>query len=478
MSEWFELKEAEFNTALTTRDVNKMRDLFNTVPTVDLAEFADNVKDPSTLTFIFKVVKSELTADFFTELNDETQEKLLRVFSDDQLVELINKSYTDDIVDVLEDMPANLVNRALKFIPKEKRESVNKLLNFKEDTASSIMTTEYFELNGETTVEDAMKQIREKGKQAETIYTVFLRDEKRNLTGTVDLDDLIFADPKQTLNQIKNKEFIYTKVGTDQEEVARIFKKYDLNALAVVNNEHKLVGVITVDDIMDVMEKESSEDIARLNKVADMETPYLETKISKLVIKCVPWIIILMILQLFSTMILSSFQVVIAQVAVLSVFTPLLMDAGGNSGGQTTTIIVRSLALGEFDKKDIKKVIWKEFRVAVCIAGIVAIFAFGWIMFEIAVGIVKFEKVGTYHDWTWTGKTLISLLVASTLFVTMIVSRMVGCLLPFGAKLIKQDPAVLCGPITTTIVDIVTLLTYFLLWQYAFSPILERIATL
>lgn len=469
-------KESEFYTALENRDVKAMRDLFVKVPTVDLAIFADNVDDPKKLTFIFKTVKSELTADFFTELNDDTQEALLNVFTDSEIVELLNKSYTDDIVDVLEEMPANLVSRVLKACPKERREAVNKLLNFKEDTAASVMTTEYIELNSDITAGEAIKTIRERGKQAETVYTVFLRDDKRNLVGTCDLDDLIFADPNKKLDEIKNQEFIFVKLDTDQEEVARLFKKYDLNALAVVNNENKLIGIITFDDIMDVIEEEASEDIARLNKVADMETPYLETPIRKLVIKCVPWILVLMILQLFSTMILSSFQAVIAQVAVLSVFTPLLMDAGGNSGGQTTTIIVRSLALGEFKKHDVKKVIWKEFRVAACISAIVAIFAFGWIMFEIAVGIVKFEQVLGQKPWGWGGKTLIATLVASTLFITMIVSRMVGCLLPFLAKLLKQDPAVLCGPITTTIVDIVTLLTYFLLWSYVFMPILERMA--
>ncbi|MCQ2794555.1 MAG: magnesium transporter, partial [Bacilli bacterium] len=364
MTKWLKKKEGEFFDALEKRDVKHMRELFNKVPTVDLAEFADQVDDPVKLAFIFKTVKSELTADFFTELDDDTQEALLHVFSDAELVELINKSYTDDIVDVLEDMPANLVSRALSLCPKDRRESVNKLLNYKEDTAASIMTTEYLAFHSDVKVGDAIKAIREAGRKAETVYTIFLRDDKRNLVGTCDLDDLIFAQPEQTLYEIRNQEFLYTKVDTDQEEVAAKFKKYDINALAVVNNDLKMVGVITVDDIMDVMEKETSEDIALQSGVVPLKDEYVDTKPWRMALKCAPWLIVLIIIGVFSELVLSQFQERLMVVPALIFFIPVLMDTGGNAGGQTCGLIIRALALKEFEVKDFPKVVWKEIKTA------------------------------------------------------------------------------------------------------------------
>jgi len=255
-----------------------------------------------------------------------------------------------------------------------------------------------------------------------------------------------------------------------------MFKRYDLTAMAVTNDENKIVGIITIDDVVDIIEEETSEDIARMAAISDMSDPYLKTPVYKLVLKCVPWIIALMVLQVFSTLILSGFEAEISKFAILAVFTPLIMDAGGNSGGQTTTMIVRSLSLDEFDRKDYWKVAWKELRVAALIGGIVAVFAFGWLMFEMSVGIVDTsslqlsDKIGLIH-----GELLIATLVASTLFVTMIISRMVGCSLPFIAKLVKLDPAVVCGPFTTTIVDIVSLITYFLIWTQILNPLFFNI---
>ncbi|MCQ2791888.1 MAG: magnesium transporter [Bacilli bacterium] len=457
MSTWLKNKEKEFNLALKQRDVKKMRALFNHVPTVDLAEFADQVEDPSTLTFIFKVVPSELTADFFTELNDATQEKLLMTFSDAELVELINKSYTDDIVDVLEDMPANLVTRAIKFVPKERREAVNKLLNYREDTAASIMTTEYFEFNANVTVEEAMKVIREKGKTKETIYTVFIRDDKRTLVGTVDLDDLIFANPKQTLDEVKNKEFLFTRADTDQEEVAAKFKKYDLHALAVVNKEQKLVGVITFDDIMDVMEQETSEDIALQSGVVPLKDEYMETKPLKMALKCAPWLIALIVIGIFSEIVLSRFQQKLAVVPALIFFIPVLMDTGGNAGGQTCGLIIRGLALREFELKDFPKVVWKEIKTAILTGLIVSVFAFSVFMIEFSIpGLIESNP-----PLDITQKLLIATIVSLALLSAVILSKFVACALPFLAVKFKKDPALTSQPFVTTIVDVCSLLIYF-----------------
>ena len=348
---------------------------------------------------------------------------------------------------------------------------LNNLLNFKENTAGSIMTTEYIEMKDNTTVKQAIQFIRDKGRDAETIYTIFVRDSTRTMVGTVDLDELIFSNEDTKLNEIMNRDFVTCYADDDQEDVAKMFKRYDLNAMAVVNREDKIIGIITIDDIVDIIVEEATEDISHLGAVSNMDEPYLKTPIFKLVLKCVPWIIVLMVLQVFSAMILSGFEAEIGKFAILAVFTPLIMDAGGNSGGQTTTMIVRSLSLDEFDNKDYFKVIWKELRVAAIIGVIVSAFAFGWLMFEMSVGIIGTDSIAERGGNLYGNMALVSALVSITLFVTMLISRLVGCSLPFLARLVKLDPAVVCGPITTTTVDIISLITYFLVWTKILAPI-------
>lgn len=463
-------------SAIANRSGKELKEIFETIPNIDIAEAISDVEDPKTLLYIFRVVGSEYSADFFAELTPEQQEVVIGAFSDKELMELISDSYADDIVDAIEEMPANIVSRVLKACPKDLRGDVNRLLNYKENTAGSIMTTEYIEMKDSVTVKDAINEIRTKGKDAETVYTIFVRDSRRTLVGTVELSDLIFSKEDEVLSDIMDKDFVCCNVNDDQEDVAKMFKRYDLTAMAVVNSEKKIVGIITIDDVVDIMEQEVSEDIAHMAAITDMEDPYLKTPVLKLVLKCVPWIIALMVLQVFSTLILSSFETAITSFAILAVFTPLIMDAGGNSGGQTTTMIVRSLSLDEFSNKDYGKVVLKELRVASIIGAIVAVFAFGWLMFEMSVGIVNTTESFKDIQATWGTKEayqcLIAALVAGTLFITMIVSRLVGCSLPFLARLVKLDPAVMCGPITTTLVDIASLITYFLLWTQVIAPVL------
>ena len=471
-----ELRERILN-AIEKRDSKEIAEIFETVPNIDIAQAIEDVDDVKVLLYIFRVVDNEYSADFFAELTPEQQELVINAFSDKELVALLNELYADDITDTIQQLPANIVNRILKVCPKDMRNDVNKLLNYKDGTAGSIMTTEYIEMKEDVTVKDAIETIRKNGRDAETVYTIFVRDNRRTLTGTVDLDDLIFAKEDEVLSEIMNRDFVSCNVNDDQEDVAKIFKRYDLTALAVVNSEDKIVGIITIDDIVDIMEEETSEDIARMANITDMSDPYLKTPTFKLVLKCVPWIIVLMILQVFSTMILSGFEAEITKFAILAVFTPLIMDAGGNSGGQTTTMIVRSLSLDEFTLKDYGRVVWKEIRVAAIIGTIVASFAFGWLLFEMNVRIVDVSSIAENLNGMSLiqGEILIAALVGGTLFVTMIISRMVGCSLPFLAKLIKLDPAVMCGPITTTVVDIVSLITYFLIWTQVLNPIFFQI---
>ena len=466
--------------AVKKRNAKELKEIFEVTPNIDIAEALDEVEDAAVFLYIFRTVNSEYTSDFFTELTNEQQEMIINAFTDKQLIELLDNSFADDIVDTLEEMPANVVSRVLKACPADLRKDVNNLLNYKENTAGSVMTTEYLDMKDTLTVKEALKIIRQRGKDAETVYTVFVRDSKRNLKGTINLDDLIFAKDDEVLSDVMDRDFVTCNVNDDQEEVANMFKRYDLNAMAVVNNENKIIGIITIDDVVDIIVEEATEDIAHLNQISNMDEPYLKTPVYKLVLKCVPWIIVLIILQMFSTLIISRFEGAIASLTLLSFFMSLVTDAGGNAGGQTTTLIVRSISLDEFEKGDFKRVLWKELRVALCIAGIVGAFAFAWILFETSVGIANVaESINgvkeAHPDWNMsemTVKLVVSGLIASTLFVAMIVSRMVACMLPFLAKKIKLDPAVVCGPFTTTLVDVITLLTYFLLWTFLFGPML------
>ena len=476
----FETLKEQILNFIDKRNAKGLRELFETVPTIDIAEAMDEVEDVKYFLYIFRVISSEYTGDFFSELTSEQQEAIITAFTDKELIALLENSFSDDIVDTLEEMPANLVSRVLRVAPADLRKDINTLLNYKENTAGSVMTTEYISLKGSLTVKEAVAQLRKNGREAETIYTIFVRDAKRTLIGTIDLDDLIFSDEDEKLEDIMDLDFVTCNVNDDQEEVANMFKRYDLTAMAVVNNENKIIGIITIDDVVDIIVEEATEDIAHLNQISNMDEPYLKTPVHKLVMKCVPWIIILIILQMFSTLIISRFEAAIASLTLLSFFMSLVTDAGGNAGGQTTTLIVRSISLDEFDKGDFKRVLWKELRVALCIAGIVGLFAFGWIFFETSVGIanVKESIAGVqeaHPEWNMSElsvKLVVSGLIAATLFVAMIVSRMVACMLPFLAKKIKLDPAVVCGPFTTTLVDVITLLTYFLLWTFAFGPML------
>lgn len=471
MEKLLELKEQILDLIKNKKNLD-LENLFETIPTIDIAEALQDLDDVSYYLYIFRNVDSEYTASFFTELNVSTQQKIISSFSDKELIEVLENSFADDIVDSIKEMPANVATKILRNADPDLRKDINQLLNYKEGSAGSVMTTEFIELKEDIGVGDAIKYIRERGKNAETIYTIFVKDQTRTLVGTVDLDDLIFSNENEKLSDIMNKNFVVCHVHDDQEKIANDFKRYDLNAMAVLNKDDKLVGIITIDDVVDIIVEEATEDIERMNMVGQGHEPYLKTPIFKLVLRCAPWIVVLMILQVFSTMILSGFQNEIAKFAILSVFTPLIMDAGGNSGGQATTIIIRSLALQEFKKGDTKRVIFKEFLVSLIIGLFIATFAFLWLLFEMSVGIVDVPNHLITGVSTLGAKLLISLLVSITLLITIVVSRVLGATLPFLAKLFKRDPAVMCGPLITTLVDVISLLAYFVLWVYVFSPIL------
>ena len=462
------------------KNVKEIRKIFEVVPTIDIAEACDDFEDISYLIFIFKIVKSEYTADLFTELSSESKEDLILAMSDAELAKILESQFADDIVDDLEDLPANLVTRVLKNVPKERRESINRLLNYKDNTAGSIMTTEFLTLLDNLSADEAINMIRKEGKTKETIYTIFVIDNRRNLVGTLDLDDLIFANGDEKISDIMNMDYVTTNVMDDQEEVANLMKRYDLNAIAVLNNENRLIGLITVDDIVDVIEQEATEDMSKMAGVAPLENSYLETKTLKMALKCAPWLMILLILGTFSSMILSKFENALSALPILVPFVTVLMDTGGNAGGQTTTLIVRGLAVQEFEPRDYLKILWKELRVAFLTGLMVCIFSTIWFLVEMYLNIISFDGYEIANEvlYGWPlflARLEIALLVSTTLFLGIIVAKFVGTSLPMLVASLKKDPALISSPFVTTIVDVCSLLIYLGFAYILFSNILPAL---
>lgn len=464
------ISTAQIEKLIDEKKVREIRQLFEVVPTIDIAEACSDIEDTKKIIFIFKTVKSEYTADLFTELKPEIKEDIINLMSNDELAKVLEQQFTDDLVDDLEELPANIVTRVLRNVSKERRATINRLLNYKEDSAGSIMTTEFVVLLNTLTADEAISQIRKTGRNKETIYTLFVMDSKRNLVGIVDLDDLIFAKGDTVLTEIMNRDFVTVNVNDDQEEVANVVKRYDLNAIAVLNNDGRLIGVITVDDVMDIIEEETTEDISKMQMVTPLEDSYLETSSVKMAKKCVPWIIVLLILGTFSSMVLSIFEERIASIAILAAFIPVLMDTGGNAGGQTIALMIRGLSLQEFSPKDFWKIIRKEMLSALIIATLIGVFAFFWFTFEQYMGIVTNSQLGydvsIWHGNCWNLEFFkeaikVSGLVSLTLTIGIFVSKVVAVLLPMGAAAIKKDPAIVSQPILTTIVDVTCLLIYF-----------------
>ncbi len=459
---------------IDTKNVKELRHVFEVIPEIDIAEACADMEDVKKIVFILKTVNSKYTAEFFTDLPADIKEEIIKLLSDDQLAEILESQFTDDIVDDLEELPANVVTRVLKNVPKEKRANINRLLNYKDATAGSIMTTEFVVLLDDVTCDEAIKLIRKTGKNKETIYTVFVMDRQRTLVGTVDLDDLIFADGEKKINEIMNKDFNTVNVNDDQELVANVVKRYDLNAVAVLNNDGRLVGIVTVDDVMDVIEEEQTEDISKLQMVTPLEDSYLQTSTFSMVKKCVPWIVVLLILGTFSSLVLSRFEARLDALPILAAFIPVIMDTGGNAGGQTIALMIRGLALQEFSPKEFWKIIRKEALSALIIALCIGVFGFIWFSLEQYTGIVSRGDASIWAGNCWTAEFATATfktsgLVAGTLAIAIFISKMVAVMLPMGAAAIKKDPAIVSQPLLTTIVDVSSLVIYFSIAALLFS---------
>jgi len=446
--------------------------IFTEVNDIDIAEAA-NEMDVKDLIILFRDVNSQQTAPLFDDLSQDKKEKLVKALTDKDLIKLINGQAADDLADTVGDMPANLATKVLHAADKDMRADINQILKYKPETAGAIMTTEYLEFKESQTVGATIEAVRTIGREAETVYTIFVRNDKRKFVGTVDLDDLIFAKQDQKLSDIMNKDAPSVHAQTDREEVANLIRRYDLNAVAVLNDDECLTGIVTVDDAVDVLAAEANEDIEKMNAIAPMEDSYLETHPWRMAKKCLPWICILLFLDTFSTIVVDKLQYRFEVYKILIAFIPAIMDTAGNAGGQTIAIIIRGLAMKEFQPKEFGKVLGREAVSAIIIAGGAGLFGFAWFTIEQYFGLVSntaLPAIGGMAQNIWNGNCWnldffaasikVSLSVGLTLFISIFLSKVVAVALPMGAAAIKKDPAIVSQPLLTTIVDVSSLLIY------------------
>ena len=403
-----------------------------------------------TLAIIFRILPKELAAQVFSEMDSDLVQLLLRSFSEKELKEVMSEMFVDDAVDLIEEMPANAVKRILQAVDTDTRKTINKLLNYPEDCAGSIMTTEYVSLHPNMTVKDAFARIRKTGVDKETIYTCYVIDESRHLIGLVSVKDLLLATYEQTVGSIMESHVISANTLTDREEVALMLSRYDFLALPIVDGENRLVGIVTVDDAIDVLQEEITEDIEKMTAITPSERPYTRMGVMSLFASRIPWLMLLMLSATFTGMIITSFESALAAQVALTAFIPMLMSTAGNSGSQSSVTVLRSMSLGELEFKDIFKVLFKELRVSLLCGAVLAV--------------VNFAKMYLVDYLLLDNSDLtvaVMAVVCLTLAATVVFAKLVGCTLPMLAKKIGLDPAVMASPFITTIVDTVTLLVYF-----------------
>jgi magnesium transporter len=409
---------------------------------VDISEILDPL-DLQTTLLVFRMLPKDTAAEVFSYISPEQKADIINAVTDKELKYILDELFFDDMIDLIEEMPANVVNKILINSTQEERALINQFLKYPAQSAGSIMTIEYVELKKNMTVKEALEHIKKTGISKETIYTCYVTDNKRKLEGIVSLRNLVVSELEQSINDIMQEEVIYVETHDDQEIIANIFKKYGFMALPVVDKEHRLTGIITFDDIMDVMEDEATEDFQRMAAIVPSDEAYLDLSVIALAKQRIPWLMILMLGATVTGGIITKFEDILSTVVVLTAFIPMLMNTGGNSGSQSSTLIIRGLAIGNVDLNDIWKVLWKEFRISLLVGIILASVNFAKNML--------FDKVGL----------TVSLTVSVTVATTVMLAKMVGGILPLLAKKLKLDPAIMAGPLITTIVDALVLLVYF-----------------
>ena len=434
---------------VATKQFRRLKELLSDMNEVDIAEFMDEV-EPEQLIVVFRLLPKELAADVFTYLEDsEDQEKLIGALSDQELRAILDEMYLDDTVDIIEDMPANVVSRILRNTDAATRSQINQLLNYPADSAGSIMTTEFVYLHPDATVEESFARIRKVGVDKETIYTCYVT-RRRTLEGVVTVKSLLLSSSDTRIRDIMETNVLYVNTHDDKEDVAQMFSKYDLTALPVVDKENRLVGIITVDDAMDVIEEETTEDFEKMAAILPSDKPYLQTGVWETVKSRIPWLMLLMLSATFTGIIITSFESALAACVVLTSFIPMLSGTGGNSGSQSSVAVIRALSLDEVEFSDIISVVFKELRVAalcgLCLGG---------------ANFVKMLLVDRILMHNPDVTIAVAAVVSATLVLTVICAKAVGCTLPMVAEKIGIDPAVMAAPFITTVVDALSLLIYF-----------------
>ena len=441
--------EATLASLLEAKKYASLRDVLSTMNPSDIAAVFEKMEKES-LPLLFRLLPKGLAAETFVEMDPETQEMLIQGFSDSELRDVLDELYVDDAVDIVEEMPANVVQRILSTAEPDMRKDINDLLRYPEDSAGSIMTTEYVSLRTSMTVGDALTHIRRTGVDKETIYTCYVTSE-RTLVGTVSVKSLLLAqDDSVPVTDIMENNVISVTTLTDKEEVAQMLSKYDFIALPVVDTENRMVGIITFDDAMDVLENEATEDIEIMGGMTPSDKTYLRSTPFDLFKHRIPWLLLLMVSATFTGMILNVFEEKLAQLVVLTLFIPMLMDTGGNSGSQSSVTVIRAISLGEIEFSDLPKVIWKEIRTALLCGVVLAAACFAKVMLV--------DRLLMHNPDV---SPMVALTVCLTLVVTVCVAKIIGCTLPLIAKKLGFDPAVMASPFITTIVDAVSLLVYF-----------------
>ena len=454
MAERFEIVEKALVKMLEDKKYITLRDILLTMYPSDIAAIFSNLEEKQ-IPLMFRLLSKEQAAETFVEMEPDAQELLIKGFSDNELKEVLDELYVDDAADIVEEMPANVVKRILKNADPEMRHSINQILRYPENSAGSIMTTEYVSLRPSMTVEEAILRIRRQGVDKETIYTCYVTAKDRTLLGLVTVKDLLLADDDEMKIEDLMKEnvsdLICVRTKTDQEEVALMFNKYNFLAIPVVDGEGRMVGIVTFDDAMDVMEEEATEDMELMSGMTPSEKPYLRSSSFELFKNRIPWLMLMMVSATFTGLIMTAFEDALAAQIALSAFIPMLMGTGGNSGSQSSVTVIRGLSLGELEFRDIGVILWKEIRTA--------------LMCGIALSVVCFCKIWLIDHLLMGNDNItlmVDLVVCLALAVTVVLAKMVGCMLPLAAKAVKLDPAVMASPFISTIVDALSLLVYFM----------------
>ncbi|HAJ65223.1 MAG TPA: magnesium transporter [Clostridiales bacterium] len=425
-----------------------LRERMDEMPEFDVAEFLSSLKD-NRMPMLFRLLSKEKAAEVFANFDAPDQERIINSITDSELAGIVEELYVDDAVDMMEELPANVVKRVMRTATSETRNLINQYLHYPENSAGSIMTAEFVDLKKYMSVKDAFARIRRIGEDKETIYICFVTSADRKLEGIVTVKDLLLADPETVIEDLMDRNVIYAVTTEDQESVSEKFSDYDLMALPVVDKENRLVGIVTVDDIIDVMEQEATEDIQLMAGMTPSDKPYLRTGITEMWKNRIPWLMFLMLSATFTSMILTSFEDRLAVQTVLIAFIPMLMGTGGNSGAQASTAVIRSLSLGDVEPKDVLKVMWKEWRVA--------------LLCGLSLAAVNFVKM-LLLDGMLLGNDSITVSVAATVSVSIVFivmfAKVVGSFLPIAAEKIGVDPAVMANPLISTLTDAVSLLIY------------------